>query len=35
VVTWLDDNSFKMEMFMVDPASGQSTKTMENVAKRK
>ncbi len=35
VVTWLDDNTFKMEMFMVDPASGKSTKTMENVAKRK
>ncbi len=35
VITWLDDNSFRMEMFMVDPASGKSTKTMESTAKRK
>ena len=34
VMTWLDDNNYKMEMFMVD-ASGQSTKTMEVTSKRK
>jgi len=35
VVTWNNDNSFRMEMFMADPASGQSVKTMELTAKRK
>jgi hypothetical protein len=34
VMTWLDDNDYKMEMFMVDP-SGHSVKTMEVTAKRK
>lgn len=33
--TWSDDSHFKMEMFMVDPASGQSVKTMEIDAQRK
>ena len=35
VVTWLDDNSFKNEMYGKDPASGQEYKMMEIVAKRK
>jgi hypothetical protein len=33
-VTWMDDNSFKMEMFGKGP-SGQEMKMMEIVAKRK
>lgn len=35
VVTWLDDNSFKNEMYGKDPASGKDYKMMEIVAKRK
>lgn len=35
VITWIDDNSFKNEMYMKDPASGQEFKMMEIVAKRK
>ena len=35
VLTWVDDNTFKNEMYMKDPASGQENKTMEIVAKRK
>jgi len=35
VITWIDDNSFKNEMYMKDPASGQEAKMMEIVAKRK
>ncbi|HYU30660.1 MAG TPA: DUF1579 domain-containing protein [Thermoanaerobaculia bacterium] len=34
VVTWIDDNTFKNEMFGKDP-SGKEFKTMEIVAKRK
>lgn len=33
--TWSDDTHFKMEMFMVDPASGQSVKMMEISAQKK
>lgn len=35
VLTWMDDNSFKNEMYGKDPASGQEMKMMEIVAKRK
>lgn len=35
VLTWVDDNSFKNEMYMKDPGSGQEFKTMEIVVKRK
>jgi hypothetical protein len=35
VITWVDDNSFKNEMFTKDPASGQEVKMMEIVVKRK
>jgi len=35
VLTWIDDNSFKNEMYTKDPASGQEVKMMEIVAKRK
>ena len=36
VITWVDDNSFKNEMYMKDPGgSGQDIKMMEIVAKRK
>lgn len=35
VITWVDDNTFKNEMYMKDPSSGQEVKTMEIVAKRK
>jgi hypothetical protein len=35
VITWTDNNNFKFEMFMVDPAGGPEMKVMESVAKRK
>jgi hypothetical protein len=35
VVTWIDDNSFKNEMYGKDPGSGQEYKMMEIVTKRK
>jgi len=35
VVSWIDDNSFKNEMYGKDPGSGQEYKMMEIVAKRK
>lgn len=35
VITWIDDNSYKNEMYMKDPASGQEMKMMEIVTKRK
>lgn len=35
VITWVDDNTFKNEMYGKDPASGQEYKMMEIVAKRK
>jgi hypothetical protein len=35
VITWVDDNSFRNEMYMKDPGSGQEFKMMEIVAKRK
>ncbi len=35
VIIWIDDNSFKNEMYMKDPASGQEVKMMEIVTKRK
>jgi hypothetical protein len=35
VITWIDDNSFKNEMYTKDPASGQEVKMMEIVVKRK
>ncbi len=35
VITWIDANSFKNEMYGKDPASGQEYKMMEIVAKRK
>jgi len=35
VVTWIDDNTFKNEMYGKDPASGKEFKAMEIVAKRK
>jgi hypothetical protein len=35
VITWIDNNSFKNEMYGKDPASGQEYKMMEIVAKRK
>jgi hypothetical protein len=35
VMTWVDDNTFKNEMYGKDPASGQEYKMMEIVAKRK
>jgi hypothetical protein len=35
VITWADNNNFKFEMFMVDPAGGAEMKVMESVAKRK
>jgi hypothetical protein len=35
VVIWIDDNSFRNEMYMKDPGSGQEFKMMEIVAKRK
>lgn len=35
VITWIDDNHFKNEMYTKDPASGQEVKMMEIVVKRK
>lgn len=35
VITWLDDNTFKNEMFSKDPSSGKEMKMMEITAKRK
>jgi len=35
VLIWVDDNTFKNEMYTKDPASGQDVKMMEIVAKRK
>jgi hypothetical protein len=35
VLTWMDDNSFKNEMYGKDPASGQEMKMMEITVKRK
>jgi len=35
VVSWIDDDNFKREMYAKDPASGQEYKAMEIVAKRK
>jgi hypothetical protein len=35
VLTWIDDNSFKKEMYGKDPASGQEMKMMEIVVQRK
>jgi hypothetical protein len=35
VITWTDDNHFKNEMYMKDPASGSEMKTMEIAASRK
>lgn len=35
VLTWIDDNSFKNEMYGKDPASGQEMKMMEITATRK
>ena len=35
VITWIDDNSFKNEMYGKDPASGQEYKMMEIVSKRR
>lgn len=35
VVSWIDDNNFKSEMYMKDPTSGQQSRMMEIVAKRK
>ena len=35
VVSWIDDNNFRTEMYTKDPASGQEYKMMEIVAKRK
>ena len=35
VISWIDDNSFKNEMYGKDPASGKEYKMMEIVAKRK
>ncbi|HKH45030.1 MAG TPA: DUF1579 domain-containing protein [Thermoanaerobaculia bacterium] len=35
VMTWVDDNTFKNEMYGKDTASGQEYKMMEIVAKRK
>jgi hypothetical protein len=35
VLTWIDDNSFKNEMYGKDPASGQEMKMMEIVVTRK
>jgi len=35
VITWGNDNTFKNEMYMKDPASGQEYKAMEIVVKRK
>jgi hypothetical protein len=35
VITWIDNDHFKNEMFMKDPASGNEMKTMEIVASRK
>ena len=35
VLSWIDDNNFRTEMYTKDPASGQEVKMMEIVAKRK
>jgi len=35
VMTWIDDNSFKNEMYSKDPGSGQEFKMMEMLIKRK
>jgi hypothetical protein len=35
VITWIDDNQFKNEMYAKDPASGKEVKMMEIVVKRK
>ena len=35
VISWLDDNRYRIEMFMIDPGSGKSVKTMEIAAQRK